>query len=166
MFDGIAEHEVAEHGVAEHDCFFFFYEIAFSCICFFLIYFYLTIWYINVKSCIDGRPFFIILAELSWDTILLLYQLVFCTFTLFGTLKIHYDYDQVGIALGLRIKRSLVRLPSPMILFFCARYFFFNYNIHDIFPSQYYMSLIVINFIYIFYNRKSCTNLSWNSILK
>ena len=43
--------------------------------------------------------FFIILAELALDTILLLRQLVFCTYTLFGTLKLHYDYGRVVIAL-------------------------------------------------------------------
>ena len=43
--------------------------------------------------------FFIILAELALDTILLLRQLVFCTYTLFGTLKIRYHYGRVIIAL-------------------------------------------------------------------
>ena len=43
--------------------------------------------------------FFILLAELALDTILLFRQLVFCTYTLFGTLKIHYDYGRVVIAL-------------------------------------------------------------------
>ena len=43
--------------------------------------------------------FFIILAELALDTILLLRQLVFCTYILFETVKIHYDYDRVIIAL-------------------------------------------------------------------
>ena len=98
MFDGIAEHEVAEREVAERDC--FFYLIAYFSICFFLIYFYLTIRYIR-KSCFDVLLyfFFIILAELTLDTILLLRQLVFCTYTLFGTLKFHYDYGRVVIAL-------------------------------------------------------------------
>ena len=43
--------------------------------------------------------FFIILAELALDAILLLRQLVLCTFTLFGTLKIHYEYVRVVITL-------------------------------------------------------------------
>ena len=78
--DGIAEHQVAEREVS---------ECAYLFNCSFLIYFYLTIWYINVKSCFDVLFFIIIiLAELALDTILLLRQLVFCTYTLFGTLKI------------------------------------------------------------------------------
>ena len=44
--------------------------------------------------------FLIILAELALDTILLFCQLVFCTYTLFGTLEIHYDYGRVVIALN------------------------------------------------------------------
>ena len=36
--------------------------------------------------------------ELALDTILLLRQLVFYAYTLFGTLKIHYDYGRVVIA--------------------------------------------------------------------
>ena len=43
--------------------------------------------------------FFIILAELALDTILFLRQLVFCTNTLFATLKIYYDYGREVIAL-------------------------------------------------------------------
>ena len=34
--------------------------------------------------------FFIILAKLALHTVLLLGQLVFCTYALFGTLKVHY----------------------------------------------------------------------------
>ena len=41
---------------------------------------------------------FIVLAELALDTILLLRQLVFCTYTLFGTQIFHYHYGQVVIA--------------------------------------------------------------------
>ena len=37
-----------------------------------------------------------------------------------------------GYRVGLRIRQSWVRLPSPTILFFCARYFLI-YNIYDIF---------------------------------
>ena len=37
----------------------------------------------------------IILAELALDTILLLRQLVFCTYTLFGTVKIQYGHGRV-----------------------------------------------------------------------
>ena len=42
---------------------------------------------------------FIILAELALDTVLSLRQLVFYTYILFVTLKIHDDYDRVVIAL-------------------------------------------------------------------
>ena len=78
------------------------------------------------------RPsFFIILAELALNPILLLRQVVFCTYTLFGTLKIHYHYGRVVIeerddppdrgsavaqwwSVGLRSERSGVRdLPPP-----------------------------------------------------
>ena len=69
------------------------------------------------------------------DTIFLLRQLVFCTYTLFGTLKVYYHYDQVFIALGLgsdgrafdaNHRRSYFSVPG-------ISFFFFNYNIHDIF---------------------------------
>ena len=39
--------------------------------------------------------FFIILAEHALDTILLLRQLVFSTYTIFGILKMHYHYGTV-----------------------------------------------------------------------
>ena len=42
--------------------------------------------------------FFIILAEVALDTIVLLHQLVFYTNTLFGTLKIDYVYGRVVIS--------------------------------------------------------------------
>ena len=42
---------------------------------------------------------FIILVDLALDTIFLLRQLVFYTYTLFGTLEIHYHYGRVVIAL-------------------------------------------------------------------
>ena len=133
MFDGIAEHEVAER---DFFFFFFFYEIAyfFYLLIYFLIYFFLTIWFINVK-CFDVlRFFFIILAELALDTILLLRQLVFCTctYTLFGNIKIHYHYGRVVIVLdfgsdgrGFHSHRRRSYFSVPDI--------FFNYNIHDIF---------------------------------
>ena len=43
--------------------------------------------------------FFVILVELALHTVSLLGQLVFCTYTLFGTLKIHYGNDRVDMAL-------------------------------------------------------------------
>ena len=46
--------------------------------------------------------FFITLAELALDTILLLHQLVLCNYTLFRTLKIHYHCGRVVIALDFR----------------------------------------------------------------
>ena len=48
-----------------------------------------------LKAVLTSFFFFIILAELTLDIILLLRQLVFCTYTLFGTLKIHYQYGRV-----------------------------------------------------------------------
>ena len=39
------------------------------------------------------------LVELALDTILLLRELMFCTDTIFGTLKIHYQYGRMVIAL-------------------------------------------------------------------
>ena len=74
--------------------------------------------------------FFIILAELALDTILLLRQLVFCTYTLFGTLKFKLRLWPSGYRVGLWIRQSWV--PSTTI-FFSVPDIFFNYNIHDIF---------------------------------
>ena len=42
---------------------------------------------------------FIILAELAVHTVSVLGKLVFCTYALFGTLKIHYEYGRVVKAL-------------------------------------------------------------------
>ena len=42
--------------------------------------------------------------------------------------------------------------------YFSVADIFLNYNIHDKIPSKYVINR-VIDFIYIFYNRKSCTNL-------
>ena len=78
-----------------------------------------------LKVVLTSFFFFTILAELALDTILLLRQLVFCTYTLFGTLKIHYYYRA-----GRRIRRSWVRLPSPTILFFLCQMFFFFFFFH------------------------------------
>ena len=52
-----------------------------------------------LKVVLTSFCFPIILSELALDTILLLRQLVFCTYTLFGTLKIDYHYGRVVIAL-------------------------------------------------------------------
>ena len=60
---------------------------------------------------------FIILAELALDTILLLRQLVFCTYTLFGTLKIRYGYGRVVIAV-------LGSIPITDDLIFLCQIFF------------------------------------------
>ena len=49
--------------------------------------------------------FFTVLAEPALDIILLLRKFVFCTYTLFGTLKIHYVWPS-GYRIGLRIRRS------------------------------------------------------------
>ena len=43
--------------------------------------------------------FFIILAELAMHTVSLLGQLVFCTYALFGTLKVLYECGRVVMAL-------------------------------------------------------------------
>ena len=78
--------------------------------------------------------FFIILAELALDTILPFCQLVFCTYTLFGILKISYDYGRVVIALDFvsdgcgfysHHRRSIFSVPKI--------YIYFDNNIHDIF---------------------------------
>ena len=76
--------------------------------------------------------FFTILAELALHTVLLLDQLVFCIYALFGTPKIHYECGRVVMALD---SGSGVRGFKPLhrrSFFFCARYVF-NYNIHDFF---------------------------------
>ena len=73
------------------------------------------------------------LAELALDTILLLRQLVLCTYTLFGILTIHLFYGRVVIA-ALDFDSDGRGLDSyhqrPYV---SARYFY--YNIHDIFSS-------------------------------
>ena len=61
--------------------------------------------------------FFVILTELAIHTVLLLGQLVFYTYTLFGTLKIHYECGTSGYSVGLRIRRSWVQPPSPATIF-------------------------------------------------
>ena len=80
-----------------------------------------------LKVVLTSFFFFIMLAEL----VLLLRQLVFCTYTLFGTLIIHYHYCRVVIALdfgsddrgfGSHYRRSYFSVPD-----------FFLKNIHDIF---------------------------------
>ena len=43
--------------------------------------------------------FFIILAELALHTVLLIGPLCFCTYALFGILKLHYEYGRVITAL-------------------------------------------------------------------
>ena len=57
---------------------------------------------------------FIILAELALHTVSLVGQLVFCTYALFGTLKMHYEFGREVIALD----------SGSDDLFFCARFFF------------------------------------------
>ena len=60
--------------------------------------------------------FIMILAELALDTILLLRQLFFCTYTLFGTLKIHYHYGRVVIALDSHHRRSYFSVPDFFLI--------------------------------------------------
>ena len=95
--------------------------------------------------------------EVALDTISLS-RLINCT--LFGTINNHYHYGPVVIALDFgsdgrgfdsRHLRSYFSVPDV--------FFFFNYNIHDIVSIQCVINR-VINLIYIFYNRKSCTNLN------
>ena len=67
--------------------------------------------------------------EFALHTVLLLGQLVFCTYALFGTLKLHYECGLVVMVLN-----SGSDVPTPTICFFSVpEIFFFNYNIHDIF---------------------------------
>ena len=76
--------------------------------------------------------FFILLAELALHTVLLLGQLVICTFTLFGTQKLHYE---CGLVVRVLDSGSDVRGFDPhhrRYFCFSARYFF-NCKIHDIF---------------------------------
>ena len=65
--------------------------------------------------------FFIILAELALHTVSLLGELVFCTFALFGILKIHYECGRVVMALdsGSDVRSS----PLTDDLFFCVIFF-------------------------------------------
>ena len=114
---------------------FFFYEITYFSICFYLFLFNLFLFNdlkLTMLKVVLTSFFFIILAELALDTIMLLRQLVFCTYSLFGTLKIHYDYGRVAIALVFgsdgrgfdsHHRRSYFYVPD----------FILNYNIHDIF---------------------------------
>ena len=98
--------------------------------------------------------FFIILAEL----VSLLGQLVFCTYALFGTLKIHYECGRVVKALDSEsdVRALWVQVPSPTIFFSMLAFFVLNCNIHDIFFfSSLHLINRVIDFIYILYNRKS-----------
>ena len=64
---------------------------------------------------------FIILAELALDTMLLLRQLVFCTYILFGTLKIHYH------AMRWTSDQTVVGSTSitDYLIFLCQIFFFY-----------------------------------------
>ena len=106
--------------------------------------------------------FFIILAELALRTVLLLGQLVFYTYASFETLKLHYEYGLVVMVLhsGSRVRG----FDPPMIFVFLCQIFFLITVVMIFSPSIYFIR--VIDFIYIFYNRKSCTNLHWSSVLK
>ena len=83
--------------------------------------------------------FFSILAELALDTILLLRQLVFYTYTLFGTLKIHHHYGRVVIALDFgsdgrefdsHHRRSYFSVPDIYIFFKLQHsWYFFHPNV-------------------------------------
>ena len=92
--------------------------------------------------------FFIISAALH--IVLLLGQLVFCTYSLFGTLKIHYRNVRVVMAFD---SGSDVRGFSPLTDDLC-------FSVPDIFlifmifSSSCYFINRVIDFIYIFNNRK------------
>ena len=82
-----------------------------------------------LKSCFDVL-LFIILVEFALHTVSLLGQLVFCTYALFGTLKIHYGNSRVIMALD---SGSDVRgFMPPHRRFFSASDIFY-YNIRDIF---------------------------------
>ena len=94
--------------------------------------------------------FFILLAEHASDTILLLRQLVFFTYTFFGTLKIVYGYGRVNIGSDGHGFDSHHRRSYFSVLDIL------NYKFHDIFSIL--ICHRVIDFIYIFYNRQSCTN--------
>ena len=67
--------------------------------------------------------FFIILVELALHTVSLLGQLVFCTYTLFGTLKIHYGNGRVVMALDSGSDVDGFKSPHQRS-FFCAKYCF------------------------------------------
>ena len=67
--------------------------------------------------------------------------------------KIHFDYGRVVIALDFGSDgRGFITYD----LIFLCQIFFFNYNMHDIFFPSLCVINRVIDFIYIFYNRKSC----------
>ena len=76
--------------------------------------------------------FFIIFAELALDTILLLRQLVFCTYTLFGTLNIDHDYGRVVIALDFGSDGRGFDSHHRRSCFSVPDIFFFNYKSHGI----------------------------------
>ena len=82
-----------------------------------------------LKVVLSSFLFFLILAELVLDTILLLRQLVVCTYNLFGTLKTHYgyvalDFGSDGRGFDSHHRRSYFSVSDILFL---------NYNIHDIF---------------------------------
>ena len=76
---------------------------------------------------------FYYIIEPALQTFSLLGQLVFCTYTLFGTLKIHYGSGRVVMALDSGSDVRGFQPPSPTIFFFlCQIKKINNYNIHDI----------------------------------
>ena len=116
MFDGLAENEDRKTELQT--------AIAFLPNCLFFLLFLFNLFLFNdlIKKMLKVvcRPSF-------FNYISLLGQLVFCTYTLFGTLKIHYVNGRVDSG------RSWFQTPSPTIVFFFDSTLFLNYNIHDIF---------------------------------
>ena len=105
-----------------------------NCLFFLLFLFHLFLFndLINkVKKCFDVL-LFILLADLVLHTVLLLGQLVFCTYALFGTLRHHYKCGLVVMALDSGSDVRGFDSHHQRYFCFCARWFF-NYNVHDIF---------------------------------
>ena len=68
--------------------------------------------------------FFIILAELALHTLSVIGQLVFCTYVLFGILKIHYEYDRLVKALDSGTDVRGFKPPNRRSFFFLCYIFF------------------------------------------
>ena len=130
--------------------FFFFFFFFFFLLFLFHLFLFNNLW-INVKRCFDVLLFIILTDRVSpWS-------IGICTYALFGIVKF-----TTNVAEWLRrwtLDQTFQGASLLTDVHFCSvPYIYFLITIFMCFPSYYFIKR-VIDFIYIFYSRKSCTNL-------